>query len=792
MWSQSEGLLITCCELTAVIYDLKLSLDDGNLSSETCVDIQVKESIEDICLCYRWVVDGREFVGDFRVEAASKGFCMRTHVAPSDGGSWALSLTNEGSMEIRGWSDVNELRFLHGDNVRGVTQNVILTEGTYFVSLADWKTPINSGRWQSFPGLWVSDSKSEMGFVCGVLSQNVWKHTLSAHRLADNRLCLVGQMTPPGIDRKVFAAGEGYDSEPLYFELVHAQTPLVAFDGYLALLQQTLSPAKEKSVLRNSALWGSWNDRRPHFWDVSMDLIERTERVLSERIPAVRSLQIDDGYYFGGYHEVVADLWSNLEDGVDSSETGRMVQRVRRLGSGFAYEEDMAIAKDRFPEGMEAAARCIKESGHVPGIWLGLYTVPDAAIVQDHPDWFIDYTLRDGDDPELATVFAGDSLSRFHVLDPSVPEVREYICRVFEILFRQWKFEAFKLDFWSHAFENDGFRLRYQTKTAFEWRRWFFSTARSYLAPKSYFLIACDISTGNPFLSEWVDSVRYGIDIGNGKWESIRYSALSGTFLFNVGASRFYFLDPDSVALLKGLPENERRCFWAWSAVTRSLFEIAGDLAKASRDEIRLLQKLFLAPKNGAEVRLGEHEHLQRNEPAAILFAPGDLFSKTSTLDLLPHGVLAVFNWSDVPRTIEVSPEKLGLEPNAVFFDADFFETNNVSKRTGNWTLSLSPRSVRLSHISRASFDVPTILDSAWVVSEIQSSAGTVQLTFEGDSSDGFLLHWSGSQPPVAANSTLPITIEPIGDHIYRFSPSLDEDRRQSWRLDLLFMPVCL
>ena len=658
-------------------------------------------------------------------------------------------------------------------------------KGTYFLPIHQWHRALNAGRWQAFPGLWLYDSATGAGIVTGVLSQDVWKHTLAKESVHATEVSLKGKMTPPGLNFKTYAPGESYKGEELFFEIVRTRNPGTAFLGYLSALEERIQPRFPESTLRKGPFWGSWNDRQPHFWDVDMPLIRRTIETLKARIPSVRSVQIDDGYAFGGYHEITADRWALIEEGLDPSEVGRKIKRVRRLGSGFAGEPDYAIARDRFPDGMEAAAELIKGAGYQPAIWMGLDIVRDATVIKEHPEWFTACTARSGADPELLTVFGEDAENRTYVLDPSIPEVQAYIERTLAILLRDWGFESLKLDFWSYVFENDGFRLKETDKTAFELRRWFFDTVRRYLPKESYLVIACDISTGNPFLGRWVDAVRYGLDIGNGKWENFRYSSMTATFLLHVGARRFYQLDPDSMGLLRALPKSERQCFWAWSAVTRSLCEIAGDLALASRKELSDLQKLFLAPKNGAEVRLGETEHLRRAEPASIVFAPGDLFSHSAADKKgLPAGVLAVFNWSEDTRLIDVALKDLGLATATDYWDTDFFSGEAPVRRSGRWTVSIPPRAVRLSHLS-AIDECPMVLDSNWAILDIRATHGALDMILHGDASGGLTIAWSHGRQLDIKHSSIPAKTTKLTQGIYKITPTLSEDRLERWKLEL-------
>lgn len=80
----------------------------------------------------------------------------------------------------------------------------------------------------------------------------------------------------------------------------------------------------------------------------------------------------------------------------------------------------------------------------------------------------------------------------------------------------------------------------------------------------------------------------------------------------------------------------------------------------------------------------------------------------------LPCGVLAVFNWSEEPRVMEVVGEHLGIDESCEMLDMDFFASAAQApvRRKGRWEIRLEPHSVRLSHLGYA--NVWRILDSDW------------------------------------------------------------------------------
>lgn len=754
-------------------------VEEGILNRANCFksDSEISDSGGFIHLS--WDIRERVYNANVSITKRGNAFCWQLNLAPENGLAWKLARSSEGSGLLDGWQDASALRLFHADNVRGVSQNAPVLDGSYFARISDWVRPLNDGRWQGFPGLWIIEDATSHGFVCGVLTQAMWKHTVHCAEAIDSKLRLRGMMSAPGIEVKTFAPGEDYQGETLYFEWVKAKTPAEALPGYLEALCENLTPCKLHSPLQKNVSWGSWNDRKPHFWDVSQDLVRRTMRVLRERFPTVGMVQIDDGYADGGCHEVVADCWTKLEHGLITDEEVTIAQ-PRRLGAAFMHEPGYAIAKDRFPDGMRHVRDEIDAVGFSPGIWLGLNTIFDASLVLDHPEWFVAAEAWPDSDTELQTYFGGSPGQGFRVLDPSVPEVQEYIRDLTKLLFAEWGFASLKLDFWSYAFENDCFRLQVDKKTAYELRNWFFNQLRAELGPAGYLMIACDTSTGSPFVCEWVDNVRYGIDIGNGRWESIRYTALVGTFLLHVEAYRYQILNSDSVGLLEGLPENERRVFLAWAVVTRSLCEVGGDLAIQDRDKLRELQKLLLAPRNGEPAYPGEYGHLELNEPAGVVWTRGDLFSATGSDAYLPYAVLAIFNWSDSERTITVDSQRIGCAGKTVIA-VDFFEGDHRVHQE-SWDVSLPPRSVRLSHIAITSPTEPCLLESFWRVCSLTWDGRSLSIQSRGDAGGGMSIYWPFSKRSIV-NSSLPVQVSEGSGNIVHLTPNLNEDEIQDWTI---------
>lgn len=155
--------------------------------------------------------------------------------------------------------------------------------------------------------------------------------------------------------------------------------------------------------------WCSWYH---YYADVSAADIRENLAVRAERFPALRYVQIDDGYQ------------ARMGDWLDPSP--------------------------KFEQGVAALAREIHAAGCEPALWVAPFIAePGSRVFQDHPDWFVK-----GDDglplPSERVTYGGWRCTPWYVLDGTHPEVQAHLERVFRTLREQWGIHYFKLDanFW--------------------------------------------------------------------------------------------------------------------------------------------------------------------------------------------------------------------------------------------------------------------------------------------------------------------------------------------------------
>lgn len=94
----------------------------------------------------------------------------------------------------------------------------------------------------------------------------------------------------------------------------------------------------------------------------------------------------------------------------------------------------------KFPGGMKAVADKIHGVGFLAGLWLAPFVCETGSdLYREHPDWLLK--------AEGGPWKCGGNWSGFYALDIDVPEVRDYLRRVFDRVLNGWGFDLVKLDF---------------------------------------------------------------------------------------------------------------------------------------------------------------------------------------------------------------------------------------------------------------------------------------------------------------------------------------------------------
>lgn len=164
-------------------------------------------------------------------------------------------------------------------------------------------------------------------------------------------------------------------------------------------------------------------------------------------------------------------------------------------------------------------------------------------------------------------------------------------------------------------------------------------------------------------------------------------------------------------------------------------------------------------------------------EHVGQMYLPGDLFSVTADDRHLPKRLVALFNWSNQPRTVSVHAQALGLDPSQPCWDADFFNRQDIQKRQGSWQVTLPPHHVRLSHLTPVRQN-PGILDSELRIDRIHQNGRTLSLKMHGALTSRLTAHWPGVRSLKAIRSTCDVQVAGLEPELFEVTLAGDQTYR--------------
>jgi hypothetical protein len=117
-------------------------------------------------------------------------------------------------------------------------------------------------------------------------------------------------------------------------------------------------------------------------------------------------------------------------------------------------------------------------------------------------------------------------------------------------------------------------------------RDWFWKTLRKYVGDEGFLLTCCCVGSGNPFIGQYADSYRCGIDIGHGEdWHGQVSTAFWYAAQAKFKTSQFIIPNIDSMGdFTTIINENMHRCWTSFTALTGAHVEYGGLLHKESKD----------------------------------------------------------------------------------------------------------------------------------------------------------------------------------------------------------------
>ncbi|MEJ2007170.1 MAG: PKD domain-containing protein [Acidobacteriota bacterium] len=412
-------------------------------------------------------------------------------------------------------------------------------------------------------------------------------------------------------------------------------------------------------------------------------------------------------------------------------------------GYDYARGEYTTTNATQFPDGMRKIGYKITHLGLTLGVWTAPFEVSQRAwVYEHHKDWLV----HDAHGRPIRIAYVQNKVDPIYVLDTTNPGAQRYLRRTYRILTRQWGVRYIKLDFMdSSAIE--GYYHRPHT-TALEAERIGLRIIRE--AVGDHVLLDKD---GSFMLNPvgLVNEGRIAPDTGH-SFEASKDANpnIAARFYMN---RNFFVNDPDAFSVSEEVePEqswhnrkepltlDEAEVQIVLAAVAGGMYEIGDDLPTLAATPQRLA--------------LVENQDLLQMVKLRRAAFPVDLMS-FSYQDQMPseyflkedarQSMLAVFNWTKMPRTHALQLSSLGLAQGQPYKAYDALNKDKpVAIQMGRLVISRQPpHSVRLIKIIDTS--VPAAAPSVTATVPTSAQTGeTLQLraTASADGVPALSYHW--------------------------------------------------
>ena len=363
----------------------------------------------------------------------------------------------------------------------------------------------------------------------------------------------------------------------------------------------------------------------------------------------------------------------------------------------------------QFPLGMKKLADDIRALGFRPGIWMAPFGTGSKPFYEAHKGWF----LHDKNGKPLRT------WNGTYTIDPSQPEVIDYLREIHRKASKEWGYEFFKIDgmsgrssgYCAHFFERPEIRAVFKDPACPNPFERCVQAFREGIGEDRVFLACQGHFTGAE--AAYADAARTGADIVHcnhpPKWANLLSQArctLNQVFVNNI----VFYSDPDTLMVGDYLDIEQARLATTVVALPGQMMFSADKLAALKPERMRLLQQALPV----CNVR------------------PLDLFPVFKMLpiwDLKIHrtfadwDVVALFNWSENETKIGFDFSELGLDPGTEYALYEFWTETYQGLRKGHFEMPVPGHGVRLLAVHRVQ-DNPQFISSDRHITQ-----GAVELT---------------------------------------------------------------
>ena len=357
---------------------------------------------------------------------------------------------------------------------------------------------------------------------------------------------------------------------------------------------------------------------------------------------------------------------------------------------------DLSCYKPQFPEGMKQLADDLRALGFRPGLWMPLYGTGDKAFHDAHRDLF----LHDADGKPI------DCWNGRYMLDTTNPDALELLRRLTRTASREWGYEFFKFDGMANTprkFERPEIRARFRNPSDPNWFDGSVKALREGIGEDRIMLGCMGDFTGTE--AQYLDASRLGSDVvgcyhglgenynplGNSdyaqmpvKWKNILHQAectFTQIFVNNI----MFYTDPDTLLVGYTLEKHEAEVMATIIGLPGQLMFAGDKLGTLQYDRMKMIQQVLPV----ADI------HPQNLYP----YAASSMLPIWNLSVSRPFGtwrVVALFNFTDAPRTFDVSMESLGLDPSKPYTAFEFWSGSWEGLIKGGIGCEIPMRTVRL------------------------------------------------------------------------------------------------
>ncbi len=555
-------------------------------------------------------------------------------------------------LQLQTWTTNQQLRLAHTNHLRVEHYPRSRAEYPLLRVPAFEQKEYGLGEANDLPMIYLTDEAGQIGLMEVSLAESplrrIWSVQLHEHMVKTGFARWQASMQPIGSDHFMLPTDCPTLVSATQYRMVENLRPADAFALGADQVAKQYQARGKVSSMRHGSCYCTWNYGINR--EIDHDALIRRAKIIKANFPSVHHFLMDDGY-----------------------------QKGPRTLDPFYPDPHQNIDLQKFPQGIKAFARELREIGLEPGIWFAPTVNLSSPLAQQNQDWL----LRNDQGQPF-------SMGNEGYLDISVKPARQWLCSVLDMLYGKDRFVGCKLDFQSQMFESD--KVRYRSGNGLIWRSWFYQQIRNRIGEDGFFETCIAMSMGNPHLSKWCDGYRVGSDIEDGSWQRHVDSARWTLPVLSIAGNQSLMLNADSFGWNpdESLAVNRHRATWCF--ITGGLLELGGKLENYPKQAMDMLSRILNNPDRGYACRVVD-ENAYTGVPlprVCVIDYPED--SSTAQRGITQH--IALFNWTDQTHMVGSTFEALNLKADAKL--VDFWDDQPYTSHQHGLFELLGPRESRL------------------------------------------------------------------------------------------------